>query len=215
MKKAFFGGSFDPPHIGHLGVAKAALKSGKCDQVIWFPAADPPHKRNSRRASFEDRMNMVRLMIADEPGMDVSGFESEAGIHPTYTFNILAELEKQTGTRYTLLIGADSLLMLHTWFNAEELVRTTDFLTYPRRGAEVTMEKLLEFWDEKTAEKLMQSMICGTFFEISSTETKISMEKTAFRHHIIEEYGLLPGVSEYICKHGLYGQCNITGKENL
>ncbi len=215
MKKAFFGGSFDPPHAGHLGVARAALKSGKCDQVIWFPAADPPHKKNSRRAPFEDRMNMVRLMIENEPDMAVSGFEADAGIHPSYTFNILAELERQTGIRYTLLIGADSLLMLHTWFNAEELVRTTDFITYPRRGSEVTMEKLREFWDEKTAEKLIKSMICGTFFEISSTETKISMEKKGFRHHIIEEHGLLPGVSEYISKHSLYGQCDITGKEFL
>ena len=66
MKKVFFGGSFDPPHAGHLGVARAALASGKCDEVIWFPAATPPHKMNAERASFEDRMNMIKLLIAGE-----------------------------------------------------------------------------------------------------------------------------------------------------
>ena len=65
--------------------------------------------------------------------------------------------------------------------------------------------------DEKSAEKLMQSLICGTFFEISSTEVKNSMEKRAFRHHIIEEQGLHPAVSEYIRKRGLY----LIGKESL
>ena len=63
----------------------------------------------------------------------------------------------------------------------------------------------------KIAEKLMQSLICGTFFEISSTEVKNSMEKRAFRHHIIEKQGLHPAVSEYIRKRGLY----LIGKENL
>lgn len=211
IKKAFFGGSFDPPHTGHLGVARAALDSGKCDAVEWFPAADPPHKQNRKRASFADRMNMVRLMIADEAQMSVSGFEAEAELHPSYTFNILAELEKRTGIRYILLIGADSLLSLHTWYNARELAEKTDFITYPRPDSEVTMEKLLQHWDEKIAEKLMQSLICGTFFEISSTEVKNSMEKRAFRHHIIEKQGLHPAVSEYIRKRGLY----LIGKENL
>ena len=60
VKKVFFGGSFDPPHIGHLGVARAALASGKCDEVVWFPAADPPHKQNCKRASFDDRMKIVK-----------------------------------------------------------------------------------------------------------------------------------------------------------
>ena len=149
-------------------------------------------------------MKMVTLTIANEKNMSVSSFEAEAELHPSYTFNILAELEKRTGIRYILLIGADSLLSLHTWFNAQELVKCTDFITYPRAGAEVTMEKLLQHWDRKDAEKLMQSMLDGTFFEISSTEMKNSMEKSNFRHHIIKEHGLLPCVNEYIRERGLY-----------
>ena len=214
-KKAFFGGSFDPPHCGHLGVARAALNSGKCSQVVWFPAADPPHKLNARRASFADRMQMVQIMIAGEKNMAVSDFEATAGLHPSYTCKILEKLEKDTGVRYMLLIGADSLLSLHTWFDAKKLAADTDFITYPRPGSEVTMDKLLQHWDRKTAEKLMNSMIDGTFFEISSSEMKNSMEKNTFRHHIIHEQGTMPGVVEYIRKRGLYEKSDITGKEIL
>jgi nicotinate-nucleotide adenylyltransferase len=77
IKKAFFGGSFDPPHTGHLGVARAALSSGKCDEVIWFPSYTPPHKINNKRASFDDRVNMIKIMIAREKGMHVSDFENK------------------------------------------------------------------------------------------------------------------------------------------
>lgn len=214
-KKAFFGGSFDPPHFGHLGVARAALASGKCDQVVWFPAADPPHKTNARRAPFADRMQMVQMMISGEKNMAASDYEAIADLHPSYTCKILERLEKDTGIRYMLLIGADSLLSLHTWFDAEKLVAETEFITYPRAGAEVTPDKLRANWDEKTAEKLMNSVIDGTFFEISSSEMKNSMEKNTFRHHIIQEQGVMPCVMEYIRKRGLYTKSDITGKEIL
>ncbi len=215
MKKAFFGGSFDPPHYGHLGVARAAIDSGKCDQVVWFPAADPPHKRNRRRAAFSERMEMVKLTIAQEKAMAVSDFEAKADLHPSYTIDILRKLEEITGERYALLIGADSLLSLHTWHRAEELAETTEFITYPRHGAEVSLEKLQEFWEEKTARKLLKSMISGTFFEISSTEMKNSMEKNRFRSNIINEHGLLPGVVDYIREKGLYLHEDFMGKSDF
>ena len=204
MKKVFFGGSFDPPHHGHLGIAKAALASGRCDEVVWFPAASPPHKLNARRAPFADRMNMVQLLIKDQPGMSVSDFENHSGLNPSYTIDVLDKLAGETGIRYSLLIGADSLLSLHTWHRAKELVASTGFIIYPRAGAEVSLEKLQDIWGKQTAEKLFSSMLDGTFFEISSTEMKISMEKSSFRHHIIKEHGLLHSVNEYIRERGLY-----------
>jgi nicotinate-nucleotide adenylyltransferase len=204
MKKAFFGGSFDPPHYGHLGVARAALASGKCDHVVWFPASTPPHKLNYTRAPFNNRMEMVALLIKDIPEMSVSDFEEKIDLHPSYTIDVLAELKKLHGEDYALLIGADSLLALHTWHEAEKLADTVELITYPRRGAEPSLEKLMEFWPEKTARKLLDSVIPGTFFEISSTMMKNSMEKYGFRHHIIEENGFPPEIAGYIQKNRLY-----------
>ena len=97
--KAFFGGSFDPPHYGHLGIARAALASGRCSQVDWFPAAEPPHKLHASRAPFHHRMNMVKLLIENEADMTVSDFENRLAISPSYTIDVLAALEAECGEK--------------------------------------------------------------------------------------------------------------------
>ena len=143
--------------------------------------------------------------------MSVSDFEETLGLERSYTIEVLQALEKTTGEHYGILIGADSLLSLHTWHRAPELAEKYEFLTYPRAGAEVTREKLLEHWPEKTAEKLRKSVLDGTFFEISSTESKKRMEKNRFRRHIISVDGIPECVLEYIAAHGLY-QVSGSGK---
>ena len=214
MKKVFFGGSFDPPHYGHLGVARAAISSGRCDEVVWFPAASPPHKLHTRRASFADRFHMVRLLIAGEPGMSVSDFENRIALSPSYTIDVLEKLTAETGEKFGLLIGGDSLLSLHTWHRAKELVASTGFIIYPRAGAEVSLEKLQDIWGKQTAEKLFSSMLDGTFFEISSTEMKISMEKSDFRHNIISSAVFPAEIAAYIHEHRLYN-CNDDQERNI
>ena len=102
MKKervAFFGGSFDPPHLGHLAVARGALASGSCDRVLWVPAVSPPHKAGMDRAPFDKRFEMVKLLIAHEKSMDVSDVELRADITPSYTVDILEFYERISGTR--------------------------------------------------------------------------------------------------------------------
>ena len=69
---AFFGGSFDPPHLGHLAVARAARDAFKLDNVLFAPVGAQPLKMNGSTASFEDRVELTRLAIADEPGFVVS-----------------------------------------------------------------------------------------------------------------------------------------------
>ena len=209
MKKVFFGGSFDPPHYGHLGVARAAISSGRCDEVVWFPAASPPHKLHTRRASFADRFHMVRLLIAGEPGMSVSDFENRIALSPSYTIDVLEKLTAETGEKFGLLIGGDSLLSLHTWHRAKELVKTVELITYPRANSPVSVENLENFWDKDTARKLFNTLLPGTFFEISSTEVKNSMEKNEFRHHIIEKAVFPAEIADYIRKKGLYPTGNI------
>ena len=203
-KRAFFGGSFDPPHTGHLGVARAALRSGRCDEVVWVPGFLPPHKQNSRRAPFADRLEMVKMLIDGEKNMSVSDLENRLQLTPSYTIDILRYIYSETGEKYMLLIGADSLLNLHTWHEASALVREFEFIAYPRTGTSVTVEKLQQFWDKKTAEKLAATVINGDFFEISSTEVRFSMEKNAFQSNIIQQNGLTAEVAGYIAEHNLY-----------
>ena len=203
-KKAFFGGSFDPPHTGHLGVATAALASGRCDEVVWVPGFLPPHKQNSRRSPFADRLAMVKLLINCRENMSVSDLENRLQLVPSYTIDILRHLYRETGEKYLLLIGADSLLALHTWHEAAALVKEFDFITYPRSGQEVTTKKLLRNWDAPTAEKLAATVINGDFFKISSTDVRFSMEKNTFQSNIIQQDGLTDEVAVYIAAHNLY-----------
>lgn len=203
---AFFGGSFDPPHPGHLAVARGALASGMCGHVIWVPAFAPPHKLNAERAPFEDRLAMVQLVIKDENAMSVSPIESRIEQHPTYSIIVMEELERSGGIHPALLIGSDSLLQLHTWHRAAELAANYQILTYPRKNAPVSREELLKFWDEETAEKLLSGVMPGKFFEISSTEIRKSMEKTANEGNINSMTKTFPEVDAYIKAHRLYGK---------
>lgn len=203
---AFFGGSFDPPHYGHLAVARGALKSGACDHVLWAPAFAPPHKLEARRAPFADRMKMVELLIKNENGMSVSDIEAKIARKPSYTIDILLELEALSGSRPALLIGADSLLQLHTWHRADELVENWKILTYPRKTSPVTLEALTSHWQLKTARKLYSGVIPGKFFEISSTEIRNSMEKNTLTGNIKCMTENIPEIGDYIVRHRLYGE---------
>ena len=203
---AFFGGSFDPPHYGHLAVARGALRSGACDHVLWVPAFAPPHKLEARRAPFADRMAMVELLIKDESNMSVSDIEAKIAKRPSYTIDILLELEEKSGIRPALLIGSDSLLQLHTWHRAKELAGKWQILTYPRKNSPVTGETLLEHWEEEIAEKLCSGVIPGKFFEISSTEIRNSMEKNTFTGNIKCMTENIPEIGDYIVRHQLYGE---------
>lgn len=209
MKTAFFGGSFDPPHAGHLGVARGALASGRCGRVMWVPSFSPPHKAGREQAGFEYRMDMLRLLTADEPGNFVSDVEKRRLKSPSYTFDLLEELNARPGKEVLLLIGADSLLELHTWYRGVELAERFEVLTYPRPGAEVTLECLRRHFPGKTAEKLLSGVLEGKFFENSSTNLRSAMAKSANWSDIISR---TPApVAEYCRRHGLY-KISVKGK---
>jgi len=201
---AFFGGSFDPPHLGHMAVAEAALRSGICGHVSWVPAYAPPHKQENA-AAFPDRLAMVEAAISGHDGMSASRIEEELHFTPSYTFEVLEAWEARFGDPPALLIGADSLRELHTWHRAAELVERFRIISYPRDGRPVTVAELSCRWPERTAKKLFSGMLAGDFFEISSSELKNRMEKFAAAGDIISlnEY-LAPGVCDYIVSHGLY-----------
>ena len=206
---AFFGGSFDPPHRGHLGVARGALNSGMCSRVVWVPAWSQPHKQGKKTAAFQHRLKMVELLISEEEQMCASDLEQRLALQPSYTFEVLEyftqELPPQTLP--ALLIGGDSLLALHTWYKAEELAEKVLILTYPRPGVEISAETLLPHWGEKMTEKLLSGVMNGEFFEISSTGIRNSMENFQKAGNINSEAECMTDcrIRDYCRRHGLYG----------
>ena len=181
---AFFGGSFDPPHYGHLGVALGALNSGKCQKVLWVPAFEPPHKQGVERADFEKRAALVKDMIKEFDAMELSDIEKRLALVPSYTYSVMESLEKETDGELALLIGDDSLDQLHTWYRAHELVEKYQILTYPRKGCHADGAYLMQFWNSSECEKLLSGRLEGKFFEISSTEIR----KKVGKKHQPEQY---------------------------
>jgi nicotinate-nucleotide adenylyltransferase len=125
---AFFGGSFDPPHLGHLAVARAARDAFKLDTVLFAPVGAQPLKMalkiNGPTASFADRVELTRLAIADEPGFAVSLSDApKPSGAPNYTIDTLLALRAELPLDAALfcLMGADSFFGLRQWHRAAEI----------------------------------------------------------------------------------------------
>ncbi|MFC5860836.1 nicotinate (nicotinamide) nucleotide adenylyltransferase [Acidicapsa dinghuensis] len=125
---AFFGGSFDPPHLGHLAIARAAREALSLDRVLFAPVGLQPLKPLGSSANFDDRVAMTRLAIAQEPGFEVSLLDApkpgETGAtRANYTIDTLRRLRKMlpAGSELFLLLGADSFRTLHHWHQAAEI----------------------------------------------------------------------------------------------
>jgi len=125
MRIAFFGGSFDPPHLGHLAIARAAREALSLDQVLFAPVGLQPLKPAGSSASFAQRAAMVQLAIAGEPGFALSLLDAPKPNQttPNYTFDTLIQLRESQSkdTQLFLLLGADSLRTFRHWQRAAEI----------------------------------------------------------------------------------------------
>jgi nicotinate-nucleotide adenylyltransferase len=138
---AFFGGSFDPPHNGHLAVARAARAAFALDTVLFAPVGVQPLKPEGHAASFEDRVAMTRLAIAGEPGFQVSLADApnppdDRTSAPNYTIDTLKRLRTSLAPDCALycLLGADSFFALRRWHRAAELPFVAPLIVASRPG---------------------------------------------------------------------------------
>jgi nicotinate-nucleotide adenylyltransferase len=134
---AFFGGSFDPPHLGHLAVAHAARVALGLDTVLFAPVGAQPLKPVGATASFDDRVAMTKLAIEGEPGFAISLADApkEWG-EPNYTVETLENLQRELGLDCALycLMGADSFAGLRLWHRAAEIPFVAALIVASRPG---------------------------------------------------------------------------------
>lgn len=134
MRLGVFGGTFDPPHVGHLIIAEAARDQLGLDRVLWMPVARPPHKAYGAVASAAQRAEMVAMTVAGNPAFELSRIDLDRP-GPHFTVDALAMLgESYPDAGLTLILGLDSLLALDTWKHPERLIRLAD-LAVAGRGA--------------------------------------------------------------------------------
>jgi len=137
LRVAFFGGSFDPPHLGHLGVARAAREALGLDTVLFAPVGTQPLKPHGLVAGFEDRLAMTRLAIADEPGFALSLADApQPSGAPNYTLETLIALRAQLPSESVLfcLMGADSFAGFNRWHRAAEIPFVATLIVASRPG---------------------------------------------------------------------------------
>ena len=207
---AVFGGTFDPPHIGHASLVDAVLSGGWADSVVLVPAARPPHKTRPPVADFADRLEMTGVMaraVSEKHGrgaerVSVSEVEAGLGDGPTYTYNMMSALEGELdGAELALLLGGDSLAMLHSWRNAREIAERWRVLTFPRAGADTTtLEQVVrENWPSAVASRLLDSILPFEMVDVSSSLIRDSLRDGGDVSALMPE-----GVLDYIERKGLY-----------
>ncbi len=200
MKIAFFGGSFNPPHLGHMNLGLQILEHRLADRVLFVPAWIPPHKDSAGMASFEDRLEMLRGMTSEIPGFAVSAIERERGgiSYTVDTLDLLSRREPEN--EYLLLIGSDSLMSLHSWHEAERLVSSYGILCYPRPGFPVDPFLLKQYWSGNNLQKLLSAERKDLpVLAVSSTELRRNLSERRLTEGLLNDK-----VSDYIDQRSLY-----------
>lgn len=135
MKKVgLLGGTFNPPHIGHLIMANEVKHALQLDEVRLMPTSIPPHKADPSDATPEQRLRMVEIAVSDAPGLHSSSFEVDRG-GVSYTFDTMKALtEQEPDTEFFFIIGGDMIDMLHKWYKIDELMNIVTFVGVARPG---------------------------------------------------------------------------------
>lgn len=132
LRRAIFGGSFDPPHIGHVLSVKYILSTGAADEVVIVPVFQ--HVFNKKLTDYDVRLMLTRLAFADEANVQVSSIERDLPT-PNYTLNTLLALKEQyPGDQLQLVVGADVLHDVDQWHQFDQVVKLAPLLILGRSG---------------------------------------------------------------------------------
>ncbi len=143
MRIGIFGGTFDPPHIGHLILAEEAGFHLQLDKVLIVPAGDPPHKRNRRLSPSASRVRMVQAAIAGNDRFELARVDVDRpGPHYTIDMVRLVRDSLPAGVELFFLMGSDSLGDLPNWHQADRLVANCRLVALARHDVTLDWDNL-------------------------------------------------------------------------
>ena len=198
---ALFGGSFDPVHVGHTGVARAAAEYLNAESVIFIPAKCSPLKGCLPRAGDDDRLKMIELATANDNAFAVSDCELRRP-SPSYTLDTVHQFQAEYGSAVSVhwLLGADSVNDLVHWHGIGELLDACTLSVMVRGRYETpAFEKYIPLWGSERVEKLRRNVVPTPKIDVSSTEVRERLR----RGEDVSEM-LAPEVESYIRQRGLY-----------
>ncbi|WP_432358493.1 nicotinate-nucleotide adenylyltransferase [Sporosarcina sp. UB5] len=188
MKKVgLLGGTFNPPHIGHLIMANEVKHALQLDEVRLMPASIPPHKADPSDATPEQRLKMVELAVTGIQGLTASSFEVDRG-GISYTFNTMkALIEQEPDTAFHFIIGGDMIDMLDKWHKIDELLKIVTFVGVGRPGTVGETQYPIK-------------MVNIPEIDLSSTLIRNRLQKGDTIQFLVPD-----SIATYIREEGLYG----------
>lgn len=187
-----FGGTFDPPHLGHLAAASEAAVRAELDEIVFVPTGDPWQKNHRELTGSATRLVMTRLAAEPDPRFRVSTCDIDRP-GPTYAVDTVADVRAEYAHPVELyfILGADSLENLHTWHRVDELYKTVKFIAvnrpgHSRRRADSLTGAEVEFVDMPGV-------------AVSSSECRRRVAEAEPIRYLVPD-----SVDAYIAEHGLY-----------
>ena len=202
MRLGIFGGTFDPPHVGHLLAASDAIEHLALDRLVFVPAATQPLKASRATASAADRLAMLRLTVGDDPRLGVDPVELDRdGL--SYTVDTLREFDRRypSAERY-FLVGEDVLSTFAKWREPQTVLTLATLAVLTRRADEAIDPMTREGHgdDDIEVELARRSRTVPTRrVDVSSTEIRDRVRSGRSIHGFVTD-----AVAEYISSHGLY-----------
>ena len=200
FRLGIMGGTFNPIHMGHLVTAEAVWDAFGLDEVLFIPAANPPHKEGQDIIAPAHRLKMTELAISSNPHFRLSDIELRR-TGPSYALDTVDVLRDQFGesTELYFITGADAMNELFTWYHVGELLGKCHFIAATRQGIELDKAALQEHFGELGERHIHQ--IVTPALEISSTDIRERLRQGRSVRYLVSAE-----VETYIVKEGLY-QC--------
>jgi len=192
------GGTFDPPHVGHLWLATLAADAIGLDRVLFMPASQPPHKGGQLVTKATDRVLMTRLAIAADDLLELTLLELERP-GPSFTIDSVDELLRTYGADATLylLMAADSLAQIDGWREPDALLERIEWVVGPRPGSPLPGPAALEARFGTNASRI--HLLTGPSLDVSSSEIRRRVAAGLAIRYLVPR-----GVEELIVERGLY-----------
>ncbi len=200
-KIGIYGGTFNPPHVGHVHVARHAMEALCLDKLLMIPSHTPPHKTLAADTPLpEERLQLLQMTFGEEEKVEISTLELERG-GISYTFDTVAALQ----TRYPkaqlyLLVGTDMLLSFDRWYRYRELLQKVTLAVF-YRGEKEEESRILQKKTELEAQGASIVLMENPVVPISSTQLRRMMVFGCAGEYLPES------IQSYITEKGLYSTC--------
>jgi len=193
MKKCIFGGTFDPPHIGHLLIAQTICEAENFDKIIFVPALKNPHKSAGITSPIDKRLNMLESAIAGNPNFEISDIEIKRG-GISYSLDTIRHIKKADNLKRDelyFLIGSDILKNFHKWHEPKNILEENQVIVALRPG-----------FQPSTVPNWILSKI--RFANIPQFELSATQIRKRWKENKTIRYMVTQPVWEFINKNSLY-----------